>query len=160
VREAFKAVDKDLPVSNVTTLEKTYSEAIAPQKYGMLLLLIFALMALLLTEIGIYGVMNYAAEQRKREIGIRIALGATPDHVFRLFIKRGMVLMAAGLALGLLSSLWLVQLMSSLVYGINSRDLLTFSSISVLTVLVTFLACYLPAKGTTRVDPVEVLRAE
>jgi putative ABC transport system permease protein len=160
VRQAFKAVDKDLPVSNVTTLEKTYSEAIAPQKYSMLLLLIFALMALLLTEIGIYGVMNYAAEQRKREVGIRIALGATPDHVFWLFIKRGMVLMAAGLALGLFSSLWLVQLMSSLVYGINSRDLLTFSSISVLTVLVTFLACYLPAKGTTRVDPVKVLRAE
>jgi putative ABC transport system permease protein len=160
VRQAFKAVDKDLPVSNVTTLEKTYSEAIAPQKYSMLLLLVFALMALLLTEIGIYGVMNYAAEQRKREVGIRIALGATPDHVFWLFIKRGMVLMAAGLALGLFSSLWLVQLMSSLIYGINSRDLLTFSSISVLTVLVTFLACYLPAKGTTRVDPVKVLRAE
>jgi putative ABC transport system permease protein len=160
VKQELKAIDKDLPLSNITTLEKTYSEAIAPRKYSMLLLIVFALTALLLTEIGIYGVMNYAAEQRKREVGIRIALGATPGNVFWLFIKRGMVLMIAGLVIGLFSSLWLVQMMSSLIYGVSTRDLLTFSSISVVTVLSTFLACYLPAKGTTRVDPVTVLRAE
>jgi putative ABC transport system permease protein len=160
VRQEFKTLDKDLPISNVTTLEKTYSEAIAPQRYSMLLLLIFALIALLLTEIGIYGVMNYAAQQRKREVGIRIALGASPHDVFRLFIKRGMILTVAGVAIGVLSSFWLVQLMSSLIYGINSRDLITFSLISVITGLATFLACYLPAKSATRIDPAEVLRAD
>jgi putative ABC transport system permease protein len=160
VREEIKAVDKDLPISNVTTLEKSYSDAIAPRRYSMLLLTLFGLVALFLTEMGIYGVMNYAVEQRKREIGIRIALGAQADSVLKLFIKEGMALTLVGLTIGIAASLALVKVMASLIYGISARDLTTFSSISVLTAVVTLFACYLPAKGAARVDPTDVLRAE
>lgn len=160
VRREIKTLDNGLPISNVTTLEKTYSEAVAPRKYSMVLLLIFAFIALFLTIIGIYGLMNYATEQRKREIGIRLALGAEPSGIFKMFIKQGMLLTLIGMTIGIIVSLGLVKVMASLVYGISPMDLITFVSISILTVIATFLACYLPAKNATKVNPIDILRAE
>ncbi|MEW6208350.1 MAG: ABC transporter permease [Acidobacteriota bacterium] len=160
VRQEMKALDKDLPISNIRTLENAYSQAIAPRRYSMTLLILFASIALFLTEIGIYGVMNYAARQRRQEIGIRMALGARSGDIFRLFIRQGMTLTIIGIAAGLALSAALARLMTSLVYGIGTRDLITFSSVSVLAAVITFLACYLPARSAARVNPTDVLRAE
>jgi putative ABC transport system permease protein len=160
VRQEMKALDRDLPISNIRTLENSHSEAIAPRRYSMTLLIAFASIALFLTEIGIYGVMNYAARQRRQEIGIRMALGARSSDIFRLFIRQGMTLTAIGIAGGLAISAAMARLMTSLVYGIGTRDLLTFSSVSVLAAMITFLACYLPARSAARVNLTDVLRAE
>jgi putative ABC transport system permease protein len=160
VREAIRTLDGNLPIANVRTLQHSYSEAIAPRRYSMLLLIIFGSIALLLTEMGIYGVIHYAVEQRRREIGIRMALGAQPREVFRIFMKQGLASLLIGLSAGLLLSMGLAKLMMSLIYGISPWDVPTFSSILIITAGATFLASYLPARKATKVNPTEILRAE
>lgn len=160
VREAVRSLDKDLPVANIRTLEGSYSEAIAPRRYSMTLLLVFAGLALLLTETGIYGVVSYAVEQRRREIGIRMALGAQPRALFWMFARQGATSTIVGLSVGLLGALALAQLMSSLVYGIGPRDAVTFASVTTIALVVTFIATYLPARRAAKVNPTDVLRFE
>lgn len=160
VREAIRTLDGNLPIANVRTLQNSYSEAIAPRRYSMLLLIIFGGIALLLTEMGIYGVIHYAVEQRRREIGIRMALGAQPREVFRMFMKQGLASLLIGLFAGLLFSMGLAKLMMSLIYGISPWDVPTFSSILIITAGATFLASYLPARKAAKVNPTEILRAE
>jgi putative ABC transport system permease protein len=159
VRREVRELDKDLPISNFSTLEDSYRRAIAPQCYSMLLVSLFAGIALVLTQVGIYGVMNFLARQRRREVGVRMALGATPSQVFGLVVRQGLVLSLAGASLGLTIAFFLGKVMAGLVYGISTTDTLVFSLVPVLTLQAAFLAYYRPARALSGVDPNESLRS-
>jgi predicted permease len=160
VQREFLAVDAQLPVTKVRTMEQVISEGLARENFNMLLLSIFAAIALLLAAIGIYGVMSYAVERRTHEIGIRMALGAGRRETLRLVIGQGMRLAAAGVAIGLAAAFGLTRLLSSLLFGIRPTDLFTFIVVPAVLCFVAFLATYIPALRATRVDPVIALRYE
>ncbi|MGH9842434.1 MAG: ABC transporter permease, partial [Blastocatellia bacterium] len=160
VRQAFRAVDKDSPISNVQTLQKVWADSTARQRFGTWLLGLFAALALGLAGIGIYGVMSYAVAERRHEIGIRMALGARGADVLRLVLRHGMKLALPGIALGLLSALALTRLMESLLFNVSATDPLTFALIALLLAGVALVACYLPARRATKVDPMVALRCE
>ncbi len=160
VRQAFRAVDKDSPISNVQTLQKVWTDSTARQRFGTWLLGLFAALALCLAGIGIYGVMSYAVAQRTHEIGIRMALGARGADVLKLVLRHGMILALPGIALGLLAAFALTRLMKSLLFNVSATDPLTFVAIALLLAVVALLACYLPARRATKVDPLDALRCE
>src|SRR5882724_3381292 len=160
VRNAIWAVDKDQPVANIDTMDHIVSEAIARQRFSMLLLGIFAGLALVLAAVGIYGVMSYSVAQRRHEIGIRIALGAQRADVLRLTMKQGLKLVGLGLLIGLASAFVLTRVMASLLFGISATDPATFASICVVMVGVAALANYIPALRATKVDPIVALRSQ
>jgi putative ABC transport system permease protein len=149
-------LDATLPVFDVKTMTEHMSLSLFPARVAATLLGCFGLLALLLAAIGVYGVMSYSVAQRTREIGIRIALGAQPRDVLQLVVRQGMLLAA----IGLFVSLALTRLMSSLLYGVSATDVVTFLSISLLLAAVVLLACYLPARRATKVDPIVTLRYE
>ncbi|HEX6716849.1 MAG TPA: ABC transporter permease [Pyrinomonadaceae bacterium] len=158
-REQLKALDKDLPVT-VTTMDQLFSESVAEPRFNTSLLGIFALMALLLAMIGVFGVINYSVAQRTHEIGIRIALGAQRRDVFKLVVGQGLVLALIGVGLGAAGALALTRLITGLLYGVSPTDGPTFMVVSLMVTLVAFLACYMPARRATRVDPLIALRYE
>lgn len=160
VRREIRAVDADQPVSDVRTLAEVLGKEIAPRRIAMTLLMTFAGLALLLASIGIYGVLSYFVTQSTPEIGVRLALGARATDVLRLVVWRGLKLTLAGLAIGLAGALMLTRLMTSLLFGIAANDLTTFAGVSILLLLVALLACYIPARRATRVDPLVALRYE
>jgi len=160
VKSQVLAVDKDQPVYNIQTLEQVMSDSLAPRKFNMLLLAIFAGIALILAAVGIYGVMAYSVNQRTQEIGIRMALGAQRADVLKLVVGQGMILTAVGVGIGLVAALLLTRVIASLLFGITATDFSTFSIISVILALVAFIACYLPGLRATRVDPMVALRYE
>jgi putative ABC transport system permease protein len=160
IRREVQAVDKDQAVFNVTTLEQLMGNSIRIRKFFMLLLLVFAALALLLAAVGIYGVMSYVASQRTYEIGIRMALGAQTRDVLKLIIGNGMTLALIGVVAGLGGAFALTRLMSSLLFGVSATDSITFISVSVGLILVALLACYIPARRATKVDPLVALRYE
>jgi predicted permease len=160
IQQEFLAVDRQLPVARIRTLEDVLSDATARQNFNMLLLTIFAGLALLLAAIGIYGVMSYAVEQRTHEIGIRMALGAGTSDMLRLVVGQGMLLAAIGVIAGLLASFALTRLFTRMLYGIKPTDPLTFAAMAVVLSFIAFLACYIPARRATKVDPVIALRYE
>lgn len=160
IRREILAVDKDQAVFNVTTLEQLHSESILPRRFFMLLLLVFAAMALVLAAVGIYGVMSYVASQRTREIGIRMALGAQAKDVLKLIFANGMILALIGVATGLAGAFALTRLLSGLPYGVAATDSLTFVSVSSGLIAVALIACYIPARRATKVDPLVALRYE
>ena len=137
-------------------LDRTLSEA----KFNLLLLGLFAVVALVLAAIGVYGVMSYAVTQRTREIGVRMALGARPRTVLRLVIGQGMLLVCVGIAVGLTSAYWLTKWLSSWMYGVDVKDPLTFGAIALLLSCVALLACWIPARRAAKVDPMVALRCE
>ena len=159
-RGAILAIDKDQPVADVRTMESWLAESVARARFGTLLLGAFACLALTLAAAGIYGVMSYSVAQRRNEIGIRMALGSQASDVLRLVLGKGLALVLAGVVLGLLGALALTRVMSSLLYGVSATDPLTFAAIALLLTSVSMIACYLPARRATRVDPLTALRYE
>jgi len=160
VRQAAAEVDKTQPVSNLTTMEAFVSEAVARPRFNLVLLGLFGGLALLLSAAGIYGVMAYGVAQRKNELGLRLALGAQPRDVMNLILRQGLRLISVGLVLGLVSALALTRLMKSLLFGVNATDAVTFAAVTLLLLVVALLACLIPARRATRVDPMATLRQE
>jgi putative ABC transport system permease protein len=160
VRNTVWAIDRDQPVSNIRTMEDVLSESIARQRFSMLLLGVFASVALLLAAVGLYGVMSYTVAQRTREIGLRMALGAQRWDVLRLVVGQGLKLALVGVALGLVAAFMLTRVMSSLLFGVSPTDPVTLATISLVLVAVALLASYIPARRATKVDPLIALRYE
>jgi len=160
VRSEIWAIDKDLPVSDVKTMDELLSGSVAQPRFYALLLAAFAVVALLLAIVGLYGVMSYAVNQRTHEIGIRMALGGSPRDVLRLSINQGMRLALIGIGIGLGGALALTRLMKTLLFGVSTTDPLTFTVIALLLTFVALLACWIPARRATKVDPLIALRCE
>jgi predicted permease len=159
-RAAVHDVDRDQPVANVRTLEQVVSDSVAPRRFNLFLLGIFAALALALSAVGIYGVTAYSVAQRTRELGLRMALGARPQGVLSLVLKEAASLVGLGILLGLAGAFVLTRLMASLLYGVGSTDPLTFAVVAVVLILIALLAAYLPGRRATRVDPIVALRTE
>jgi putative ABC transport system permease protein len=160
VRQAIWRVDPDQPMWKIRTVEFLVNRSVADRKFVLALMVVFAALALALTVIGLYGVLNYLVSQRTPEIGIRIALGAQIWHILQLILRHGLVLVGLGLFIGLAAAAALTRLMAHLLYGISATDPLTFAVIGALLALVALVACYLPARRATRVDPIQALRTE
>lgn len=160
VRSAIRSVDKTAPVFDVGTLEDELRDQNAPRRFQAQLLGLFAMLALVLATVGVYGVSAYSTRQRTHEIGIRIALGARRRDVFRLVLRQGFQLTLAALAIGLALSLTLTRLLRSELFGVATTDPLTFASVALVLSIVALTACYIPARRATKVDPMLALRYE
>jgi putative ABC transport system permease protein len=160
VRNAIRAIDTELPVHDVRTMEQRVDESLARRRFSMLLLTLFAALALGLSAIGIYGVIAYLVTQGTRELGIRMALGATPQRIRLLVVGQGMTIALAGVAIGLAGALALTRFMRALLFGVRASDPLTFTAIAVLLGAIALLASYVPARRAARIDLVEALRRE
>ena len=160
IKKEIRAIDKDQPIAQVQTLGDKLSDSLAPQRFTLLLLGIFSLIALSLASAGIYGVMSYVVTQRTHEIGIRMAIGAQPRDVFRMVIGQGMALALIGIAFGLVGAFGLTRLMASMLFEVQPTDPATFVSVALLLTGVALVACYVPSRRATKVDPVVSLRYE
>ncbi|MFP5261920.1 MAG: ABC transporter permease [Blastocatellia bacterium] len=160
IRDAIHAVDKDQPIYRVMSMEEMVSNSVAQKRFSMVLLGIFAGVALLLAAVGIYGVMSYSVTQRTHEIGIRMALGASRGDVLKMVVRQGMTLTLIGVGVGLGFALLVARVMSSLLFGIGSHDTATFITIPAILAGVALGACFIPARRATRVDPMVALRYE
>jgi putative ABC transport system permease protein len=160
VRQAIHALDPEVPLHKITTMRQLVSASVAQRRFTLLLIAVFAAVALLMAAIGLYGVMAYSVTQRTQEIGIRLALGAQSADVLRLVVGQGLRLVAMGLALGSMAALALTRLMKKLLFEVSATDPVTFAGVALLLALVALLACWIPARRATRVDPLVALRAE
>jgi macrolide transport system ATP-binding/permease protein len=160
VRHEVQMLDDNLPPFNVVTLAENIDISLFPARFGALLLGGFGLLALVLATVGIYGVMSYSVGQRTHEIGIRMALGAQVNNVLKLVVGQGMILAAIGVAVGLVAAFALTRVVKSLLYGVSATDLATFAGIALMLIIVALLACSIPARRATKVDPMEALRYE
>jgi predicted permease len=160
VTSEVRALEPNAPVYDVKTMDQWRSESLARRRFAMLMLGLFAVVAALLAAVGIYGVMSYTVEQRTREIGIRVALGARTLDVLNLVVRQGISLAAIGVGAGLIAAVALTRVMTSLLFGVAATDPLTFVLIAVLLMLVALLACYIPARRAAKVDPMVALRYE
>ena len=160
VRQAVWSVDSSLPLASVRSMQEIYGQSLARTSFTLIMLAIASAMALLLGLIGIYGVISYSISQRRREIGIRLALGAQPSELRRMFVLSGTSLAGIGVAIGLVGAAGLMRLMKSLLFGISPLDPLTYVAVPIVLVSAAVLASYLPARRAAAVDPVDALRAE
>jgi predicted permease len=160
VREQVQAVDSTLPISGSQTLNETVSVSLAERRFSMEMIALFALTALLLAGLGIYGVISYMVSERTHEIGIRIALGAERRNIMQMVLRQGLGLAIAGAAVGVVGAVVVSHLMAGLLYGVRPTDPLTFAGVAILLIAVALLACYIPARRALRVDPVIALRHE
>jgi putative ABC transport system permease protein len=160
VRRQVQALDPNQPVFNVSTMEQTLDQSLVTQRLSMTLLALLASLALILAAVGIYGVMSYTVTQRSHEIGIRMAIGAQPRDVFKMVIGRGMMLALIGVAFGLVGAFSLTRLMKSMLFAVEPTDPVTFAGIAVLLTSVALVACYVPGRRATKVDPLVALRYE
>jgi putative ABC transport system permease protein len=160
VREAIRRLDESLPPYDIKTLDQRISDSVAPRRFLVSLMSLFALLALALAATGIYGVLSYLVAQRRREIGIRVALGATSGAVLSLILKRGAILILIGTAAGLAGAIALTRLIKTLLFGVSATDPATFALIALLLVVVALIASYIPARRAAKVDPMIALRHE
>ena len=160
ISRAIYTVDKEQALWDVRTMEQVQAASVSGRRFNMTLLIIFAVLALVLATVGVYGVMNYSVTLRRRELGIRIALGARSVDVLRLVLGQGLTLTLIGVGVGLIGAYILTQLMASLLYGVTATDALTFASVSAVLMAVGILASYLPARRAAKVDPMIALRSE
>ncbi len=160
VRREIHAIDPNQPISDIRTMDEILSDETAARQLGMMMLVTFAGLALLLSMLGIYGVLSYFVAQRTQEIGLQVALGAQAGDILRMVLKKGMLLAVAGLGIGLVASLALTRLMQSLLYEVSASDPLTFVAVAAILLGVALLACYLPARRAMKVDPIIALRYE
>jgi putative ABC transport system permease protein len=160
VRREVKTLDPNLPVSNVKTMEEVVAQSLAARRFVLLLFGFFAGLALLLTTVGIYGVLTASVSQRTRELGIRIALGATTRDLARLIVGQGLKMVLSGIVIGVLSALALKRVIGKLLFGVSPSDPLTFAAIALLLIGVALLACWIPARRAMKVDPLRALRSE
>jgi predicted permease len=158
--EAVHGVDPTLPVTEVNTLDGLVSTSLSPRRFAAVLIAVFAGLALVLSAVGIYGVMSYTVGQRTQEMGIRMALGAQPGNMLALILGRGARLALVGLAAGLVGALALTRFLSSLLYGVHAKDPLTFFGVATMLMAVALVACYVPARRAMKVDPMVALRYE
>ena len=160
IQREVRALDREQPISDVRTMNQLLADSISRSRFATLLLGIFAVVALLLASLGIYGVMSYSVTQRTNEIGIRIALGASRRNVVGLVIRRGLLWAGSGVAIGLIGSLGLTRILTGLLFGVSVTDPLTFVLVPVLLLAIALLAVYLPARRAMRIDPLVALRYE
>jgi len=160
VRAQVAGPTEDQPIYGVQSMEQIISGSLAQRRFTMVLLIIFASTALVLAAVGIYGVMSYAVSRRTHELGVRIALGASRREIVRLVVRQGMMLAAIGTLAGLVAAFGLTRLMTGLLYGVRPADPATLAAVSLLFAGIALLACYIPARRATRVDPVAALRCE
>ena len=154
------AADPDLPIYNVRPLDQLRARSVAPRRFTMTLLSVFAAVAVFLAAVGIYGVISYSTAERTREIGIRLALGARRNDVLRLVVGEGLVTSIAGLAIGLIMSFALTRFLESLLFGVSATDAVTFIVVPIILMSVALVASLVPARRATKFDPVTALRCE
>lgn len=159
-RAKVREIDRDVPISNVNTMEQLVAQSVAQRRFGMFLVGIFAALALVLAVVGIYGVVSYSVAQRTNEIGVRMALGASASDVLKLVLKNGMTLALIGVGIGLAAAVAVTRLMSAMLFEVKPTDVATFAIVSVGLILVALLACYVPARRAMKVDPLVALRYE
>jgi putative ABC transport system permease protein len=160
VRNQISALDKDQAVFNVRTMEQALSRSVAARRFSMILLGVFALLALTLAAVGIYGVISYSVAQRTREVGIRMALGASTSDVIKLVVRDGLKLVLIGVGVGLAGALALTRMMATLLFGVTTTDALTYTTVALVLIVVALIACCIPARRATKVDPLVALRFE
>jgi predicted lysophospholipase L1 biosynthesis ABC-type transport system permease subunit len=160
VQKEFQAVDGQMPISNVRPMEEVIAQGVSRQHFNMLLLSIFAAIALILAAIGIYGVMSYAVEQQTQELGIRMALGADRGQVLKLILRQGMTPAGIGVVVGVAIAFAITRVLASLLYGVKASDPATFVAVAVLLTAIALFATYIPARRAMGVDPVIALRDE
>jgi putative ABC transport system permease protein len=160
IRQAVQGIDSNLPVTDVATMTGVLHSSVAQPRFRARLLSLFGVVALLLSAVGIFGVISYSVSSRTREFGIRVALGASPRSLRRMVLQEGLKLAAAGLSAGIIAALVLAQFLKSLLYGVGAYDPLTFVGAAILLVVVALAACYIPARRATRADPLVALRYE
>ncbi|MEK6322889.1 MAG: ABC transporter permease [Acidobacteriota bacterium] len=159
-RRELQEVDNELPLYDVRTMDQLVSRSVSEPRFNMVLLAVFAGLALALASIGIYGVVAYSVAERTREIGIRMAMGAQADDVVKLVLKQGTMLISIGVALGLVAAFAVTRVISSFLFGVSATDPATFAGIALLLGVVALIACYIPARWATKVDPMVALRYE
>lgn len=160
LRAAVLAIDPNMAIYNIKTMEKVVSDSIAQPRFNMVLLAIFAGLALILASVGIYGVMSYSVTQRTQELGVRMALGAQRRDIFSLVLKQGIILALIGVAIGLAGAIGLSKALASVLYGVSATDPVTFISVAVIMLAVALVACFFPARKATKVDPLTAMRYE
>jgi ABC-type antimicrobial peptide transport system permease subunit len=160
IRQAAEKVDSSAVVYDVRPMEEIIARSISTQRLTMLLLSVFSALALVLSAIGIYGVISYLTAQRTHEIGVRVALGASSKDVLRMVLGQGMRMTLIGVAIGIAAAFGLTRLITKMIYGVGATDPLTFAGVAVLLSAVALCACYIPARRATRVDPIVALRYE
>jgi predicted permease len=160
LRSAVASIDSQLALDGLQTMDTIIDKSVAPQRFNLALVALFAVLSVFLAAVGVYGVLSYSISQRTREIGVRIALGAQPWRVLNMALREGMRLAVLGTLIGLVAGLVLTRLMASLLFGITARDPLTFAAVGVVVVVVSLLACYIPARRAMRLDPIIALRYE
>jgi putative ABC transport system permease protein len=159
-REAVHSIDKEVPFFDIRSADDLVAESLGPRRFNMYLLTCFALVALLLASVGLFGVMAYLVSQRTRDIGIRLALGASRTDVLRMIVGQGLVLAALGAVVGVAAGYAMTDLMRGLLFSVTPTDPATFIAVPLVLIVVALIACYVPARRAMKVDPLVALRTE